>query len=115
MFSSPSSLSSSSITPSAEVPDDAAAAERGGVSRFRGFLSVRCSVSVVLGTGTMTVRECLELAPHSVLCLAEAAGEDLILSVGPVTIARGEVVIVDDRTAVRLNEILGSHDAEARA
>jgi flagellar motor switch protein FliN len=107
MSSSPSSLSSSSAV-------DAGEAE-GGLSRFRGFLSVRCRVSVVLGTGTLTVRECLALAPQSVLRLAEVAGEDLTLQVGPVPVARGEVVIVEDSTGLRLNEILGSHDAEARA
>jgi flagellar motor switch protein FliN len=110
MSSSPSSSSSSSGAGAA-----GAAPEAGAANRFRGLLSVRCRVSVVLGTGTMTVRECLGLAPHAVLRLHEGAGEDLTLSVGPVTIARGEVVIVDDSTALRLNEILGSHDAEARA
>jgi flagellar motor switch protein FliN len=110
MSSSPSSSSSSSA-PEPPAPEDACAGE----SPFRGFLSVRCTASVVLGTGTITVRECVALEPQSVLRLSEAAGEDLQLRVGPILIARGEVVIVEDSTALRLTEIAPSHDAEARA
>jgi flagellar motor switch protein FliN/FliY len=72
---------------------------------FDPFLDVRCPVSVVLGTGTISVRQCLALERHSVVKLAQPAGEDLRVLVDGVAVARGEVVIVDDSAAIRLTEI----------
>jgi flagellar motor switch protein FliN len=65
---------------------------------------LRCPVTVVLGTASITVRQCLNLAPHMVLRLEQAAGEDLRIDVNGVTIAKGEVAIIDTTTAVRLTE-----------
>jgi flagellar motor switch protein FliN/FliY len=62
-------------------------------------------VSVVLGTGTISVRQCIGLERNSVVRLAEPAGEDLHVLVNGVAIARGEVVIVEDGTSIRLTEI----------
>jgi flagellar motor switch protein FliN/FliY len=78
------------------------------------MLDVRLPVSVVLGTGNMSVRECLALAPRSVVRLEQSAGEDVHVLAGDVPLARGEVVIVEDSTAVRLTEILRSVSSEDR-
>lgn len=68
-------------------------------------MDVICSVSVVLGTGTVTVRRCLSLQRQSVLRLEQSAGEDLMVMVNGVPVARGEVVIVEDSTAIRVTDI----------
>lgn len=81
---------------------------------FEGFLDVRCPVVVVLGTGHASVRECLALAPGSVLRLAQVAGQDVELQVNGVTVASGEVVVLGDSTAIRLTEIAGSPRGESR-
>jgi flagellar motor switch protein FliN len=65
---------------------------------------LRCPVTVVLGTASITVRQCLALEPQVVLRLEQAAGEDLRIDVNGVTIARGEVAIIDTSTAVRLTD-----------
>jgi flagellar motor switch protein FliN/FliY len=70
------------------------------------MLDVVCSVDVVLGTGTISVRDCLKLQPRSVIRLAQASGADVEIRVHDVTAARGEIVIVDDSTAVRVTEIV---------
>lgn len=72
---------------------------------FRPFHNVTCDVQVVLGTGSMSVRECLYLKKHQIVRLAQAAGEDLQVLVNGIEIARGEVVIVDDTTSVRVTDI----------
>ena len=69
------------------------------------MLDVRVPADVLLGTGTVTVRECLALDCNSLLELTQPAGEDLLLAVRGVSIARGEVVIVDDSVALRITEI----------
>jgi flagellar motor switch protein FliN len=66
---------------------------------------VQCRVEVVLGTGTVSVRDCLTLRRQSVLRLNQSAGADLQVRVNGVPIALGEVVIVDDSTSIRLTEI----------
>jgi flagellar motor switch protein FliN/FliY len=101
MSSSPTSSSSS---------DPAAAVEP-----FEALADVPCPVAAVLGTGTFTVRECLALGVGSVLVLKQSAGEDLTLSVNGVTLARGEVVIVDDSAAIRVTEIAAPTPARAVA
>ena len=99
-----------SSSPNSSSSSDAARGQSGPVPEgFAGFahlLDVRCPVSVVLGTGSISVRQCLALGPRSVVRLRQSAGEDVQVVVGDVTLARAEVVIVEDSTAVRLTEIL---------
>jgi flagellar motor switch/type III secretory pathway protein FliN len=73
---------------------------------FGPMLDVRCPVAVMLGAGSITVRACLALGVNSVLSLQQSAGEDLCLNVKGVTLARGEIVIVDDSAALRVTEIV---------
>jgi flagellar motor switch protein FliN len=76
---------------------------------------VTCDVAVVLGTGRMSVRQCLYLAPQVVVALDQPAGVDLQVMVNGVPVATGEVVIVDDSTAIRLNHVLAPPHAEGHA
>jgi len=92
---SSSLISSSSSNPSAEASKHP----------FGELADVLCGVAVVLGNGTVTVRRCLALQRHSVLRLEQSAGEDLQVQVNGVTVAKGEVVIVEDSTAIRVTEI----------
>ena len=69
------------------------------------MFDVRCLVEFILGTGTITIRECLRLEPQSIIRLAQSAGADLTVRVHNVNIATGEVVIADETTALRLNRL----------
>jgi flagellar motor switch/type III secretory pathway protein FliN len=66
----------------------------------------------VVGTASITVRECLTLQPRSVVRLSQVSGSDLDLSVRGVSIASGEVLIVDESTAIRVVRITPSSDSE---
>ncbi len=100
MSSSPISSSSSSVGPD-PTP---------GV--FAGLGDVVCDVWVLLGTGSVTVRRCLALQRQSVLRLNQSAGEDLQVVVNGSLVARGEVVIVEDSTAIRITDIPSASGAE---
>lgn len=91
MSSSPSSSSSS------------AAAMVADAGRLQ---DVQCRVEVLLGTGLLSVRDCLTLTRDAVIRLSQAAGSDLQVLVNGIPIAHSEVVIIDDSTAVRLTDIL---------
>jgi flagellar motor switch protein FliN/FliY len=69
------------------------------------MLDVVCRVDVVLGTGSITVRDFLKLQRLSVVRLAQSAGSDLEVRVHGVPAAAGEVVIIDDSTALRVTEV----------
>jgi flagellar motor switch protein FliN/FliY len=84
------------------------------LSRYEGLHDVTCQVEVVLGTGMISVRECLLLQRMSVIRLKQSAGEDLQVVINGVPLASGEVVIVDDSTSIRVTEILPPPSAEAQ-
>lgn len=74
-------------------------------SPFDTLGALSCPVTVILGTGLISVRQCLGLEPDSILRLAESAGDDLRVVVNGIAIARGEVALVDTSTAIRVTEL----------
>lgn len=70
------------------------------------MMDVPCAVDFVLGTATVTVRDCVQLAPSSVIRLRQAAGADIEVRAGGVTIATGEGVMVEKNLGVRLNRVV---------
>jgi len=99
MSSSPSSLSSSEAA--------------GAGDPLAPLHDVSCRVDVVLGSATLTVRQCLTLGHDSIVRLAQSAGNDLQVVVNGVPVALGEVVIIENSTALRITDILAppSHEA----
>ena len=79
------------------------------------MLDVPCFVEVVLGTGCITVRDCLKLQRLSVIRLQQTAGSDLEVRVEGVSVAFGEAVIVDESTAVRISTIVPPRASGGRA
>lgn len=63
-------------------------------------------LSVEIGRTHMTVGETLDLRPGAVVTLERIAGEAADLLVNGTTIARGEVVVIDERYGLRITEIL---------
>jgi flagellar motor switch protein FliN/FliY len=85
------------------------------IDQFATLSDVTCEVAVVLGTGRMSVRECLYLKPKTVIPLEQTAGSDLHVRINGVLIAHGEVAIVDDSTNIRLTSILPPPSGEELA
>jgi flagellar motor switch protein FliN/FliY len=77
------------------------------------LMDVPCVVEFVLGGSTVTVRDCLDFEPNKVVRLSLSAGSDLAMRVQGVAIATGEVVIVEDQTALRVTRILPPAGTEA--
>jgi flagellar motor switch protein FliN/FliY len=72
---------------------------------------VPVSVQAVIGRTTIEVAKLLELAPGSVLELDRRVGEAIDIYVNSRLVARGEVVVVDDRLGVTMTEIIKNTDA----
>ena len=77
------------------------------------MLDVKCTVDFVLGTGMLKVRECLRLERQSIVPLGQAAGSDLEVRVHGITVASGEVVILEDNTALRISKVTPPAGVEA--
>ena len=82
------------------------------LDQYASLSDVTCEVAIVLGTGRMSVRECLYLKPKTVIPLEQPAGSDLHVRINGVLIAHGEVAIVDDSTNIRLTSIVPPPSAE---
>ena len=74
---------------------------------------VPVSISAVLGRATMSVAQLLQLSSGSVLELDRKVGEAIDIYVNNRLVARGEVVIVDERLGVTMTEIIKDGDSAA--
>jgi flagellar motor switch protein FliN/FliY len=74
---------------------------------------VPVAISAVLGRSTMSVAQLLQLNQGSVLELDRKVGEAIDIYVNNRLVARGEVVIVDERLGVTMTEIIKDGDAQA--
>jgi flagellar motor switch protein FliN/FliY len=83
-----------------------------GEAPFADLLDATCVVQVLLGSGTISVRRCLELERDSIIRLPRAAGEDLLVTANGVPLARGEVLIVENSTVIRLTDIIAGPGTE---
>ena len=72
------------------------------------LLDVPVNLTVELGSCQMPMRDVLQLAVGSVVQLDKLASAPVELFVNRKLIARGEVVVVEDRFGIKITEIVGS-------
>ncbi len=70
------------------------------------LLGVTLRVAVELGRTKMSIEDVLKLGPGSVVELEKLAGEPVDVLVNDRLIARGEVVVIEDRFGVRITDVL---------
>jgi flagellar motor switch protein FliN len=79
------------------------------------MLDVLCQVDVIVGDGSITVRDCLRLRQDSVIRLNQLAGADLQVRVQGIPTATGEIVVDDETTSVRIAEIVAPPGGEPQS
>ncbi len=87
--------------PGGKAGDDAPATEEA-------VYEVPVEVTAVLGTATMKVSQLLKLGRGAVVQLDRMVGESIELHANNRLIARGDVVVIDDRLGVTMTEIIKS-------
>jgi flagellar motor switch protein FliN len=75
-------------------------------SDLEAVFDVPVQVSAVLGRSKMDVGELLKLGPGTVLELDRRVGEAIDIYVNNRLVARGEVVLVEDKLGVTMTEII---------
>jgi len=83
--------------------------EKGGKGKANNLdflLDVPLEVTVELGRTRMIISDLLQLGQGSVIELTKLAGEPMEILVNQKLIARGEVVVVNEKFGVRLTDII---------
>ena len=77
-----------------------------GAADLEAVFDVPVQVSAVLGRARMEVGDLLKLGPGAVLELDRKVGEAIDIYVNNRLVARGEVVLVEDKLGVTMTEII---------
>lgn len=83
--------------------------ESGGPPKNIDFiLDIPMSVTVYVGSTKMAIRDLLQLAQGSVIELDKLAGEPMDVMVNNKLVARGEVVVVNEKFGIRLTDVVSA-------
>ncbi len=94
-------------TPAVPTVDAPAEAEvKRTAADLEAVFDVNVNVSAVLGKSTMEVSQLLKLARGAVVELDRKIGEAIDIYVNDRLVARGEVVLVEDRLGITMTEIV---------
>ena len=91
-----------------EKPDTPGAAQ--DFSNLDFILDIPLEISVELGRTKMLLKDLLQLVEGSVVELNKLAGETLEILVNQRLVARGEVVVVNEKFGIRLTDIISPAD-----
>jgi flagellar motor switch protein FliN/FliY len=74
------------------------------------ILDVSVTLALEVGRARMSVRDLLQLAPGAIVELDRMASEPLDVLVNGVRIARGEVVVVNEKFGIRLTDVVSASE-----
>lgn len=87
-----------------------AAGAASGMNNIDFLLDVSLNLSVNIGSTRMLIKDLLQLGQGSIIELNKIAGEPMDVLVNDRLIARGEVVVVNDKFGIRLTDIMSPTD-----
>jgi flagellar motor switch protein FliN/FliY len=88
------------------MQDDAAKEDFEGAESLDLILDIPLTVTVELGRSKMLINDLLQLGQGSVIELTKLKGEPLEVLVNQKLVARGEVVVVNEKFGVKLTDIV---------
>ena len=88
------------------LEEESEQAEEHGARELDFILDIPLELSVELGKTKMLVNDLLQLAQGSIIELNKLAGEPLEVYINRKLIARGEVVVVNEKFGVRLTDVI---------
>lgn len=96
---------------SAEFPEAVDGEATGAGASINILLDMNVPVTVAVGQTQIPVRRLLQLGPGSVLKLSKPIDEPVELYLKDTKFATGSVVVVDNRFAVKITQILGLNNS----
>jgi flagellar motor switch protein FliN len=106
-----SNITLDEFTPTPDLPASPEAPIERSAADLAAVYDVPINVQAVLGRAHMEVAALLRLTRGSVIELDRKVGEAIDIFVNNRLVARGEVVVVDDRLGVTMTEIIKDGDA----
>ena len=106
----PDELKLDEFSSTALVPTGQAEHEEKTASDLAPVFDVPVNISAVLGRAHLSVAQLLQLSQGSILELDRKVGEAIDIYVNNRLVARGEVVVVEDRLGVTMTEIIKDGD-----
>lgn len=100
--------------PPATFASFAAGTAPGAANDIAMVLDIPVQVTVELGRKRMSIKQVLQLAQGSVVELDAHAGDPMDVLVNGYLVARGEVVVVNDKFGVRLTDIITPNERMRR-
>lgn len=88
------------------LKDEAIRSSLSDVGNLNFILDIPLEISVELGRARMMISELLQLGQGSVIELNKLAGEPLEIFVNQKLIARGEVVVVNEKFGIKMTDII---------
>ena len=101
----PEENSATDKTESFKLQDENDTPQTGAPDNLEFILDIPLEITVELGRVKMLINELLKLGQGSVIELSKPAGETLEVLANQKVIAKGEVVVVNDKYGIRLTEI----------
>ncbi|WP_428603157.1 flagellar motor switch protein FliN [Sedimenticola sp.] len=87
---------------------------QGGEVKLDAILDVPVTISMEIGRTQISIRNLLQLNQGSVVELDRLAGEPMDVLVNGTLIAKGEVVVVNEKFGIRLTDIISPADRVRR-
>lgn len=75
-------------------------------TEMEALMDVQVEITAVLGTSNMPISQILKLGRGAVVELNRTVGEDIEVHANNRLVAKGEVIVVDDRLGVTMTEII---------
>ena len=77
-----------------------------GVTELDAVLDVNVDITAVLGTAMMPISQILKLGRGAVVELDRGVGEDIEIHANSRLVATGEVIVIEDRLGININNIV---------
>ena len=77
-----------------------------GVTELDAVLDVNVDITAVLGTAMMPISQILKLGRGAVVELNRGVGEDIEIHANSRLVATGEVIVIEDRLGISINNIV---------
>jgi flagellar motor switch protein FliN/FliY len=80
------------------------------IESWKDHLDLHIPVAIELGRTKLTAAAILELETQAIVQLARSTGEGVDVLADDQRLARGEIIMIEDRTGIRINEIVERRD-----
>jgi flagellar motor switch protein FliN len=93
-----------------EADDALSAVNEADLASWRDFMDLSVPLVIELGRTRLTVREILDLEANGIIQLSRSTGEGVYVNTDNRQLSRGEIIMIEDRTGIRINEMAVQED-----